>query len=388
MRMLWALGIVISLTVSGNASAQNAPSGTVDLYVFAGQSNMRGHVATATVQAIGPSLIPAPYQNAYQAPVPWAQQWNSKSLRPAANDASTGAFGTSFVPYRAGYDPATRQKTEWGPEVAFLYNRYSANAGTIYFLKYAIGATALYFKPTIPNWNIAATGANSLLDALVARVGAATNWLMANGASGVAVHLLWAQGESDVGTDGAFYLNNFMNFTSVLQTQIAVPGVTFDVQSITLVANISSRETEANINIAATHVNAQVVDEHAYPKTDFTADNIHLGPAGQITQGSDMEALTRTPARQFVDNTATAVTTFNLTIPHKPIAVAYIPTIADGSVGLEITGPTNGLALEPRTGVLSVTDPSQLQPGQTILTLHTDTPASEALSTLVLNISN
>jgi len=52
-----------------------------------------------------------------------------------------------------------------------------------------------------------------------------------------------------------------------------------------------------------------------------------------------------------------------------------------------LTGPTQGLALDALTGDLSVTDATLIQPGQRVLTLHTDTPASEVLSTLVLNFT-
>lgn len=376
--------VAAALALVGPAAA--APSGTVDLYVFAGQSNMRGVVDRLTSLSMGPTLIPEPYKTLYANPVDWAWQWNNSQVRPTATDATSGAVGGGFRPYRAGYDPSDprgKRLAPWGPEVAFLAKRHQADGRPLYFVKYAIGGTALAYAPTSTNWNVQATGTRSLLQALVARVAPARDWLLAQGASHVAIHLLWAQGESDAGALGRCYAENFAAFRTALAAALTRDNASVTIDSMTLVANLASRNAQAQINIAASEAGTQLVNVHDFPTTLFISDKIHLGPAGQVRHGEEMEAAGRSRPRQQLDRRS-VVTRLTLRIPVRAGRVAYLPTVADGSQGLQLVGDTSGLALDALTGSLSVIDPALLQPGVRTLILHRHSVASDEATTLEL----
>lgn len=354
---------VVLLALFGPVSAHAAGAGPVDLYVFAGQSNMRGHVSTLSREAFGPALIPSPYREIYAGPVDWARQWNSGQQIPATMDATSGALGGKFVPFRAGYDPRNAKAGPWGPEVAYLYNRYVNDPRPIHFVKYAIGGTTVYLTPTKISWNAAAPGLFSLADALSTRVQRATDALLLEGYDSVNIHLVWAQGESDGGSMGLTYRQNFAGFYAYFTNRVARPNVTVTLDSMTLVQNAGSRNAQARINMAATDHGIQLVNVHDYPITLFISDNLHLGPAGQIRHGTEMEEVGRTKPRLTLDNTATEITSITVKIPLKPAPIAYLTSSANGSYGFEMSGDVTGLTLDPLLGKLAISDPSQIIPG-------------------------
>ena len=372
------------LFLTSNCNNAVAASGPVTLLVFAGQSNMRGHVSKVNVDVSGPLLIPSPYKEAFAQPAPWAMQWNSGQLRPTVDDAATGQFGNRFVPFRAGYDPKTGKVAPWGPEVAFLYSRHQVTSEPVYFVKYAIGGTAVYAAYATYNWNAATTGTYSLINALAARTRAAADNLLAQGYSSVNIRLLWDQGESDTGNFGLTYRQNFDAAFQDFAAQLAGPNVTVQLATMTLVYNVSSRNAEAQITMAATDNNAQVVNAHDYPAALYISDNIHLGPDGQIRHGTEMELLDRTMPRTVIDHTATDVTAIKVKIPIKLTTIVTLSPVADGSLGWEISGQTAGLAVDPLLGRLRVTDLAQIAPGVRTLTVTRHSAPDVRLSTLVI----
>lgn len=360
---------VLFLAIFCPGVAYAAGTEAVDLYVFAGQSNMRGAVSTLAREASGPSLIPSPYIEVYNGPVDWAQQWNSGQLRPTASDTTSGVFGSAFVPFRAGYDPLNAKPTPWGPEVAFLYNRHLNDPRTLYFVKYAIGGTTVFLTPTKINWNAAAPGLFSLTDALVSRVQRAADALLLAGHNHVNIHLLWAQGESDGGALGRTYRQNFEGFFANFSSRVSGPNVTVTLDSMTLVANSGSRNAQAGINMAATDEGTQLVDVRSFPTELFIADKLHLGPAGQIRHGLEMEAAGRTKPRMTLDNTATDITAITVKIPTRLVPIANLTSTADGRYGFEMKGDVAGLTLDPLLGKLSISDLTQISPGVRSITV-------------------
>jgi hypothetical protein len=390
---LLALSLLI-FTTPGFVLAQSVIDlGSVDLYVFAGQSNMKGHVATLSSAASGPGLIPTPYQEYYQDSVAWAQQWNANSVRPkAATDETLNSFGNKFVDYRAGYNPNNGRVDTWGPEVAFLYNRYQATQNTVYFVKYAIGGTSVGYKPTSATWSVQATGDNSLLNALVERVKRPTQALLDRGYSHVNIRLLWAQGESDVSAFGPAYLQNFSDTYAYLDSMLSTTTVSVHLDSMTLVANKPSNYARANINMAASKFDSQVVNEYSYPLSLFISDKIHLGPLGQIRHGEEMEFNTRTLPRTMVDNTATDITNATYKLPLNPINLSVIvykipSVVADGSTGYEILGDTTGLSMDAVKGMLRTVDVTQLVPGTRNITIRQHTATTVTDRQLILTIT-
>jgi hypothetical protein len=404
----------------GGASDSGSGGGNpVDLYVLAGQSNMVGRVSLKSSAAIGQGLIPSPYKEALQAPVDWALQWNSGSDIPADTDAAAKRFGFKFIPFRAGYDPSNGRPGRWGPEVAFLYRRYQADPRPIYFVKYAIGGTAMFYSPTKVNWNVRAVGNFSLLSALQERVSRATDALLAKGFTQVNVRLLWGQGESDSGSMGQSYSQNFTVMFDQFSAGLTRDNVRVSIETMTLVANSSTRYAQANINIVANRRAARLVNVNAYSPSLFLSDNLHLGPQGQIKHGEDMElasrkwarvepllgvtagafaAVTAAPmaARQapaaiqaatevVVQAASSPVTRFTVGIPKKAGTIILWPTVANGSVGLEMTGETAGLVLDPLFGKLSITDLSAIRRGPRNLTIWRYSPDGVTSSAVIID---
>ena len=365
--------------------AEAATGATAILYVFAGQSNMRGHVATLAGDSAGAKLIPSPYREAYTAAVPWAWQWNATALAPdAAHDIANNAFGDRFVPYRAGYSPRTGAAVPWGPEVAFVYQRHLATGEPVYFLKYAIGGTMLAAVPGKRSWNAAASGDLSLLAGLEARIAAARAALLAAGRSRVEIHLLWAQGESDTGANGRSYAGNFIALDQRLAARFTSANTSFRTDTMTLVANVDSRVAQANMTIAASALATQLVNVHDYPAALFIADNLHLGPAGQIRHGEEMELVARTTPRSAAPVAGPPLGSLSVKIPVKPQGIVNVPTVANGGFGLELLGATAGLAIDSWSGKISVVDPAQLAPGVRHLTVRRHSVAGVTDSALQL----
>ena len=330
-------------------------------------------------------LIPSPYKETFSQPVTWAKQWNSGQSHPGTEDEAKGEFGTAFVPYRAGYDPKTGLAALWGPEVAFLYHRHRVSLPAIYFVKYAIGGTSVYLtQPGAENWNIAATGTDSLANALTVRIKRAADNLLAQGYTRVNVRILWGQGESDAGSWGMTYRQNFNATYKSIVAKLNSSTVTVQLATMTLVANASWRNAQAQINIAATDNKAQVVNVHDYPVEQFISDNLHLGPEGQIRQGREMELLFRTRPRVVIDNTATDITALTVTVPVRPTAIVNLASVADGRLGWEMTGVTTGLSLDPLLGKLSVSDPALVKPGVRTLVIKRHSAADVRWSKLVI----
>ncbi|MGL6043441.1 MAG: sialate O-acetylesterase, partial [Sandaracinobacteroides sp.] len=352
---------VLALIFAGPASASGQP---VDLYVFAGQSNMLGSVSALTTESTGPSLIPEPYRSEMAGPLTWARIWNNENAAPnALIDGPKLRFGTQFVPYRAAINPFSGRPGRWGPEVAFLSARHAATGETLNVLKYAVGGTALYYSPTTRNWNVQAVGDKSLLNALSERVNRASAALLAEGHSSVRIRFHWAQGESDAGAFGKVYSQNFASMVSALRLSVEQPNVSFSLESLTLVANASSRNAQAAQLIAATEAATQVVNVNGFPVELTRSDKVHLNAEGQIRHGVEMELVSRTKPRSFADRTGEAGEQLTVRIPVRTGPLLALPTLANGSVGLAMRGDVSGLSLDALTGTISVTDLAAIQPG-------------------------
>jgi hypothetical protein len=370
----------VRLAGADAAAAQPIDKGSVDLYVFAGQSNMRGKVALYTNGSNGPSLIPEPYKTSFAAPVAWARQWNNGVANPSAGlDATNNAFGSAFVAFHAGYDANTKKLGPWGPEVAFLQQRYLADPRPLHFVKYAIGNTALYYRPTLVNWNVQASGNTALLPALEERVRRAAAALLADGYSHVEIRLIWAQGEADTGTLGHTYLVAFTDMFNHFAASLTTSTTSVRLETITLIANAITANTQARINIAASHFAGQVVNVRSYPTALFLSDKLHLGPEGQIRHGEDMERLSRTLPRSPVAVPGGSLGLLTIGLPTRPGVIIGVSTTADGTRGLELFGDASGLALDPLKGTLSVVDPSLLTVGvrELIIRQHSATEVTD-----------
>lgn len=372
--------LLCAMLIGGKVSATG-----VDLYVFAGQSNMLGAVSSVSTEATGPSLIPSPYKEHFQAPVTWAKQWNSASVRPeAATDEARNRFGTTFLPYHAGFSAHDGRPARWGPEVAFLWNRYQATGTPIHFLKYAIGGTQLYPDPAKDTWNAGAMGDNALLPALEERIRRATAALLAQGFTSVTVRLHWAQGESDAGSFGRTYDDNFTAMIDELQANLSAPNVIVALESMTLVANASTRNAQANINVAATREKSQVVNVRDYPLSLIREDNLHLNPAGQIRHGTEMELVSRTDPRRTIDRTSSQVERFTVVIPTVAGPIVAVPAVTDGRTGLDMIGQTGGLDIDPLNGKVSITALTRIRPASRFITLRRSTATEVTLSRLII----
>ena len=381
----WLLALVTATPIH----AQTAETGAVDLIVFAGQSNMGGNVSTIAAEAAGPSLIPEPYKTLYAAPVSWAQQWNSNPLPPSlALPLNPADYGNAFANYHAGFSPFNGKAIKWGPEVAFLRSRYLATNRTVYFVKFTVGGTALFYSPTLRNWNVQAQGAASLLQALEGRIRAASNALLARGFTRVNIRLLWCQGESDTGARGDVYADNLVQLGTYLRGKFGTGQSTFRVDSVTLIALKGTQSAQAGQNVAATRLVAQMVNVHDYPASLIISDGIHLGPAGQIRHGTEMELNSRTRPRRIAQSTTQSLLSVTVPRPTAAGTVLFAPTgvLLDGSEGWDYAGQTSGLGFDNKKGTLYVKDPALVTPGARGMQLRRHTATGMTYQPFVLTI--
>jgi hypothetical protein len=392
--------VVCALLTSSFSFSSAKDLGEVDLYVFSGQSNMKGSVSKKPSKLkFGPELIPQPYKSYFSFESNKIFQWNSNSEAPNKGGSTAEAFGNNFVPYLAGFEPFDKKrKTNWGPEVAFLYHRAQVVPNNIYFLKYAVGGTAIAFDPAKPanSWNADISGSHSLLDVFVPRVQKAVSSLQDMGYSKINVRFYWAQGESDRDSSPTLYFENFNSMFAKIKSNIEDDNVKLNLETMSLIYNPSNKYTRANINLLASHLGAEIVDLYGFIVSQgvsrvLTIDKIHLNPIGQDFHGTEMERISRLKERSFQDLSQTNLYSKSIKLPHKLNSVVFsvlpLPNDANGEEAFQIYGDTAGLAMDLATSEIKVTDLGLLTIGRREIFIKRHSPAAIKVEKLVLEFT-
>lgn len=235
----------------------------VYVYLLAGQSNAQGHGAA--------SLLPSTLQ---------AAQIGAKIYDYNYNKWSDIVAGTNTLTIA----------NDFGFEVTFTSSMVKYKGRNIYIIKYAVGSSYLAFTGS-SDWNVATTGAGSLLEAFKANVVLAVKVLTSQGKTPVYKGFLWMQGEQDATnqTYANAYQVNLQNLISNVRTYFATPALPFVIYQIRGVSADAAEVYSATVKAAQATVGAQAnnyfIDTSTY--TILSGDPPHWDENGLRQGGTD-----------------------------------------------------------------------------------------------------
>jgi len=238
----------------------------VDLFLFAGQSNMVGVTENPDRANVPPHLA--------------SSDPNTVIFNTSARALQTLTIGkNSNNDNDIGY---------WGPEAEFSYRWRQENPSVkFYLVKRAISGTYLMKRENERDWNPNSAGEH--FDRFTADVRAAKTAIRARGGAPTVRAICWMQGESDAldAVGSAEYKNNLMNFFAKVRSDWGNKNTMIIVGRVTSIYNFAPviRAAQAGvvaIDIAAGNRSA-LIDTDSYPR-----DSLHYTTVGQVMLGAAM----------------------------------------------------------------------------------------------------
>jgi hypothetical protein len=253
------LALLILLIINLNLFSQE----TIDLFVWAGQSNALGRQGDAAQYPTDTNNLDNQIRFNWIVP----------------NGGNSGGW-TSMEPQDLGhYFP----DGHFGPEVTFSRKLVQAGYNPAIF-KFTQGATSIFQHWLNP-------GDAGLYDSMVASLNTAITELENQGHTVNVRGLVWIQGESDSNTDASAnaYFNNLTTLLNDLRTNVInnpelpiILGV--DEQFFNLTDHERHQILNTHQDIALNDENIKFTSMYGYPKADVT----HLTPEGLISHGEDL----------------------------------------------------------------------------------------------------
>ena len=234
---------------------------TIDLFIWAGQSNALGKKGDAAAYPTDPNNLDE------QIRFNWS----------IGNGRNSGGW-TTMQP-QDGYF----SNGHFGAEVTFSRKLQQQGYNTAIF-KFSQGATSIYNHWLNP-------GDGGLYDDMISDLNTAITTLENQGHTVNIKGFVWIQGESDSNSQPAAsaYFNNLTMLISDLRNNVTnnpslpiILGV--DEQYFNLRNHKQSEILNAHQDIALNDANIKFTSMYGYPKADYT----HLTPAGLIHQGEDI----------------------------------------------------------------------------------------------------
>ncbi|MFI4911945.1 MAG: sialate O-acetylesterase [Sedimentisphaeraceae bacterium JB056] len=221
----------------------------LDVYVFAGQSNMYGLGLV--------SDLSSEYNTSFSQALIWF-------------DGSWNVLSPDAGPYNG---------TRFGPEISFAHEMANSNPNRKFaIIKYAVGATNLYEQWNAPN--------GELYIELQNQVDAAINNLSGHYSPQI-VGFMWMQGESDshVLSTAQAYSQNLTNFITTLRSDFNLPDMPFYMGQISDCSYWTYYQT---VNAGMVSVASAIANTGTFSTLDLTrwsSDPAHYDSAGQLELG-------------------------------------------------------------------------------------------------------
>ena len=237
----------------------------VDVFLFAGQSNMIGNNTTSSDLASWPYLLVSdPHIIIYN--------WEAAALQTLSNGVNNN-----------NNDDTVGQ---WGAEAQFSYAwRQDNPSKKFFFVKSALGGTYLS-ADVFPSWNAGHTA--EYFDTFTGNVNAAKSAIIALGFNPKVRALCWMQGESDA-TSSLYatpYGANLSAFITKVRTDWGDANTRIIVGRIATAAGSDSATVRSGEAAAVSGTTlAALVDTDSYGLI-----GIHYDAAGNISMGADMYA--------------------------------------------------------------------------------------------------
>jgi len=274
------------------------------LFVFAGQSNMRGTVGLADV--------PVHLQTADSGIKIW----------------TGAAFETMEVGVNSGNNNGDGTAENWGPEAEFAYQHRQANPGeTIYIVKVAQGGTGLALDGGGADWNVAS--ASDLWDDLTGHVAAA----LAAVTDLYVAAMFWFQGEADakIEADANAYADNLDDLVTAARSEFSAPDMKFIAGRIHDTLPIGTYPYKATVRSAQQAF--QSTSECYTIDTDsfsIGGDNVHFTATGFVSVGDSFYTTYATdavlPSDPSVYGLDALTDKYGIYSPAARVLTAYSPT--------------------------------------------------------------
>jgi hypothetical protein len=234
---------------------------TLDLYIFAGQSNMDGQASTTGVSTVDRTDTLFYLETASSSSSVIDETWGGLTLGTTSNQA-VNLFGPE-IGFR---DRAKQLPTHYPQPIAIL--------------KFTRGATDL-----ARDWNTTHSN-NYMFDKFKEALDDGRNKLTSTGHSYNIKGLVWLQGEGDTlnSTDANNYQTNLTNFISAIRTHLVEPNLPVAICSIDRASEATNSLTvrTAQQSVANSDINTYYVPTENYSRK---ADGVHLDTQGMLDTG-------------------------------------------------------------------------------------------------------
>lgn len=246
---------------TGYSSDVEIQDNTLDLYIFAGQSNMDGQASTTEVSTVDRKDTLFYLETAISSSSVIDETWGGLTLGTTSNHAAN-----LFGPEIGFHDRAKQLPTHYPQPIAIL--------------KFTRGATDL-----ARDWNTTHSN-NYMFDKFKEALNDGKKKLTSSGHSYNIKGLVWLQGEGDTlnSTDAKNYQTNLTNFISAIRTHLAEPNLPVAICSIDRASQATNSLTvrTAQQSVANSDINTYYVPTENYSRK---ADGVHLDTQGMLDTG-------------------------------------------------------------------------------------------------------
>jgi hypothetical protein len=274
--MIARRSFLLALAGLASSPALSDDSGTADIFVFAGQSNIQVNSNT-TLQNVPAHIVRDP----------GVQIWDCENKCFVVYEA--GINSLQPVQGQIGGEPGN-----WGPEAEFSFlMRKALPARELYIVKFGIGSSQLAESPRLADWCPSSKG--ELFDRTEAAILNAKQALQRQGKIPVVRAIVWMQGESDAWAGGAVaehYLENLREWSAAARkrwgddsTKLII-GQIFTIWGRTPADNSAVRSAQEAV--------AHSMPNSVLVSNDDAPHDGHFLPEGAMKFGRDIfEAFTR-----------------------------------------------------------------------------------------------
>ncbi len=253
-----------------------------------GQSNDAGRAVRGAADA----NIPSPYNGSLTGCNVWFGTPTALSVGTAFNTLSVAANN-----HMLGEELTTNPTNFFGHELTMTKDYITAHGGSVYLMKFAIGATSLARSATLNYWSMSDdTDTNN--NSRKKSVYLLQNWwqmmrvMQSTSNKPNIIGIDWYQGEQDGtnSTDAGNYEVNLGQFVDDLRSEIGFTR--FQAKFFISRINVNEDPVDqpylstirtAQANVVSAKTNCQLIDTDSYP---LKADNIHLNHTGQLALGT------------------------------------------------------------------------------------------------------